>query len=85
MGERVGKGKPMNVYEAENEEDLLDSMIQMLEQDTGKKIFTMKVLEHALEGLETLIVYEDKSVMMGMIKVGSIKGKLAIRMQGNYI
>jgi hypothetical protein len=81
----MGKEKPMNVYEAENEADFVDSMIKMLEQDTGKKIFTMRILEHAEEGLETLIIFEDKNVMMGMIKVGSIKGKMAIRMQGNYI
>lgn len=75
----------MNIYQAENEEDFVDSLIQMMEQDTGKKIFTMRVLEHTVQGLDALIVFEDKSILQGQIKVGSIKGKLAIRMQGNYI
>lgn len=75
----------MRLYQAENEEDFLDSLLQMMEQDTGKKIFTMRVLEHTHEGLETLIVFEDKQILMGIIKVGSIQGKMAIRMQGNYI
>jgi hypothetical protein len=81
----VGKEIIMNVYEATNEEDFVDDLIKMIEQDTGKKIFTMRILEHKTSGLDTLIIYEDKSVMMGKIKVGSIKGKLAIRMQGNFI
>jgi len=81
----MGKEEPMNIYQAENEEDFMDSLLQMMEQETGKKIFTMRVLEHKVQGLETLIVFEDKEIMMGMIKVGSIKGKLAIRMQGNFI
>lgn len=75
----------MNIYQAKDDEDFMDSLIQMMEQDTGKKIFTMRVLEHTVEGLDTLVVFEDKNVMMGHIKVGSIKGKLAIRMQGNFI
>jgi hypothetical protein len=75
----------MRIYQAENEEDFLDSLLQMMEQDTGKKIFTMRVLEHTDEGLETLIVFEDKQILMGIIKVGTIQEKMAIRMQGNYI
>jgi hypothetical protein len=75
----------MRLYQAENEEDFFDSLLQMMEQDTGKKIFTMRVLEHTDAGLETLIVFEDKQILMGIIKVGSIQGKMAIRMQGNYI
>lgn len=75
----------MRLYQAENEEDFMDSLFQMIEQDAGKKIFTMRVLEHTNEGLETLVVFEDKNILMGIIKVGSIKGKMAIRMQGNFI
>lgn len=85
MVERMGKDVQMNIYQAENEEDFMDSMLQMLEQDTGKKIFTMRILDHSHDGLETLVVFEDKQVMMGIIKVGTIKGNMGIRMQGNYI
>ena len=75
----------MNVYEATNEENFVDDLLKMIEHDTGKKIFTMRILEHTTKGLETLIIYEDKEVMMGKIKVETIKGKLAIRLQGNFI
>ena len=75
----------MNIYEAENEEELVDCLIKMIEQDTGKKIYTMKILDHNDEGLDTLIVFEDKNIMQGKIKVGTIQDKMAIRMQGNFI
>ncbi len=75
----------MNVYEAMDEADLVDSLILMLEKDSGKKIFTMRILEHVEDGLEALVIFEDKNVMMGKISVGSMQGKLAVRLQGNYI
>jgi hypothetical protein len=75
----------MKIYQAENEEDFMDSIIAMLEQDTGKDIFTIRILGETETGLETLIVFNDKSVLMGMIHVGTVKGQLAIRMQGNFI
>lgn len=81
----------MNIFEAENEEDFVDCLIQHIEQDTGKKIFTIKVLDHVediedvLCGLETLIVFEDKEIIKGMITITSIHEKLAIRMQGNFM
>ncbi len=75
----------MKVYQAEDEKDFVDSLIKMLEQDTKKEIFTIRILEHKIQGLETIIVFKDKTVMLGMIKVGTVKGKIAIRMQGNYV
>jgi hypothetical protein len=80
----------MNIFDAENEEDFVDSLIQIIEQDTGKKIFTIKVLdiedtEDGLCGLETLIVFEDKEVLKGRITITSVHEKLAIRMQGNFM
>ena len=75
----------MNIYQAENDQEFMDSLLQMLEQETGKKIFTIRILDHTNEGLETLIIFEDREVLMGMIKVGTIKGKMGIRVQGNYI
>ena len=75
----------MNVYEAKDGEDFVEELIKMIEQDTGKKIFTMKILDHTKKGLESLIVFDDKNVMLGNIFVGTIKGKMAIRLQGNFI
>lgn len=75
----------MKFYQATDDDEFVDSMLKMLEQDTGKKVFTMRVLEHSVEGLETLVIFEDKTIMMGIIKVGTVRGKIAIRMQGNFI
>ena len=80
----------MNIFDAENEEDFVDSLIQIIEQDTGKKIFTIKVLDiedtdDGLCGLETLIVFEDKEILKGRITITSVHEKLAIRMQGNFM
>ena len=75
----------MKTYEAEEDEKLIDSIIKTLEQDTGKKIFTLRVLDHTTEALEVLIVFDDKEILTGKIKVTTIEGKLAIRMQGNFI
>jgi hypothetical protein len=75
----------MKMYVAGEDEDFIESMIKMLEQDTGKNIFTMRILEHSLEGLETLIVFEDKEVMFGIIRVISVDGQIAFRMQGNFV
>lgn len=75
----------MKMYQANDDENFVDSILQGLEQDTGKKIFTMRILEHTVEGLDTIVVFEDKTMMMGIIKVGTIYGKISIRMQGNYV
>jgi hypothetical protein len=75
----------MKMYQAKDDQDFIDSLLQMMEQDTQKKIFTMRILDHTEEGLDTLIVFEDKQVLMGIIKVQTIRGKLAIRVQGNFV
>ena len=82
MGKEI---QMMKMYVAGEDEDFIESMIKMLEQDTGKIIFTMRILEHSLEGLETLIVFEDKEVMFGIIRVISVDGHIAFRMQGNFV
>ena len=75
----------MKTYEAQEDEKMIETIIKTLEQDTGKKIFTLRVLDHTTESLEVLIVFDDKEILTGKIKVTTIEGKLAIRMQGNFI
>ena len=75
----------MKTYEAKEDEDFMDSITNMLEEDTGKKIFTLRVLDHTDEALEVLIVFDDKEILMGKIKVATIEGNMAIRLQGNFI
>jgi Holliday junction resolvasome RuvABC DNA-binding subunit len=75
----------MKIYQAKDDADLVDQLIEMVEANSGKKIFTMRVLDHTADGLESLIVFEDQSILMGLIKVEGIGGKLALRIQANYV
>jgi hypothetical protein len=75
----------MKIYEANNQADLADELIKTLEMDAKQKIFTLRIIGESDERLETIIVFEDKSVLMGKIKVQEINGKMAFRVQGNFI
>ena len=75
----------MKIYEANNQADLADELIKTLEKDAKQKIFTLRIIGESDERLETIIVFEDKSVLMGKIKVQEINGKMAFRVQGNFI
>lgn len=79
----------MNIYELNdeeiNEDKIVEAMIETLERDTGNKVFTIRVVDRVKDKLESLIVFEDKSVLMGEISVEIIGGKMACRIKGNYI
>lgn len=75
----------MKIIETDEQDDVVEAIIQTLEQETGNKIFTLRILDRNEEGLETIVVFEDKSVLMTLINVETINGKLACRMRGNYI
>lgn len=75
----------MKIGYQSKDEDIVDALTGMLEQDTGKKIFTLKVLNRVEDGLESIVVFDDKSVLQALISIQTIDGKLACRMQGNWI
>jgi hypothetical protein len=75
----------MNIYELGDKEEIADALIQMMEQQTEKKVFTLRVIGEKKAALETIVVFEDKSVLMGSIFVETMMGKLACRIQGNFI
>lgn len=75
----------MKIFHQQNQEEIVESITRMIEQETKSNIFTLRILNEAEDGLETLVVLEDKSVLMGLISVQTIDGKLACRMQANYI
>jgi len=75
----------MKIYEVNNQADLADELIKTLEKDANQKIFTMRIIGESDDRLETIIVFEDKSVLMGKIKVQEINEKMAFRVQGNFI
>jgi hypothetical protein len=72
-----------------NHDDILRGIEETLEKETGQKIFTMRVMNDREQNndihLEVLVVFEDKSVLMNRIVVVTTDGKLALRMQGNFI
>lgn len=75
----------MKIFHQQNQEEIVESITRMIEQETKSNIFTLRILNEVEEGLEALVVLEDKSVLMGLISVQTIDGKLACRMQANYI
>lgn len=75
----------MKIYEVNNQTDLADELIKTIEKDSKQKIFTLRIIGESDDKLETIIVFEDKSVLMGKIKVQEINGKMAFRVQGNFI
>ena len=79
----------MNIGYQDKEEDIVDALSRMLEQETGQKIFTLRVIDNQekeeSEVIETLVVFENKSILNAFISIQTIEGKLAARMQGNYI
>lgn len=76
----------MKIYE-QNDQELGEFIHQSIEKEAGKKIFTIIFLgeKENVEELETLVVFEDKSVLNAVIFIQTIKGQLAARIRGNYI
>lgn len=74
----------MKVYEQTNEE-MGQFIIESVEKETGKSIFTFKIVKDENETLETIVVFEDKTVLMAMIEIQTIDGQYAARIRGNYI
>ena len=78
----------MRIFEMEgNQEEIADALLKTIEKDSGKEVFTLRIIGEmeTEEALETVIVFQDKSVLMGKISVQDYQGKLAFRVQGNWI
>ena len=75
----------MKIYELEDKEEIADALIQLMEEQTKKQVFTMRIVGEQKDCLEAFVCFKDKSVLMGKISVQSVNGKLACRIQGNFI
>ena len=76
-----------NHYIHNQDEDVIEAVIKTLERDSGQKIFTMKIVgenekEHSLE---FVAAFESKMMMIGVIFCELIKGRLAIKVKGNFL
>lgn len=69
--------------------EIADDIIKTLEEQTGQKIFTLRVLDHQQEtetDLPILVVFEDKSILRGEIIIQKTgKKEMAARVRGSYI
>lgn len=78
----------MNIHDDVHGDDTIESIIKSIEKETGKKVFTLRIIEDEDEpknDIEVLIVFEDKNVMHAKITVQAIDGQLGCRVRGNFI
>lgn len=75
----------MNIYETTEHEDVVKALTDTLEKETGNTIFTIRILDEGEEGLDTIVVFNDQSVLRTWIQVQTVNGRLAMRMRGNYL
>lgn len=69
----------------DNFDETSDALIQSLEMETGKKIFTMRVIGENNNGLETITIFEDKSVLLGSISIRKNRTNLLAEVKGDWI
>jgi hypothetical protein len=75
----------MKVYEAHDEKEIMEVLTKALEEKTKSKIFTMSILGDLEDAIEAVVVFENKKILMGKIFVTTYRGKVACRIQGNFI
>lgn len=75
----------MKMYQQHSYENIADAIIRTLEQDSDKKVFTLAITGENEEGLDAIIVFEDKSILLSLISVMKHEGQLAARIRGNYV
>jgi hypothetical protein len=75
----------IRIHELGEDEDIIEGLTKLVEADTGKEVFTMRVLGEKTITLEIVVVFKDKSILFGEISTGYIKGRLACRLKGNWI
>jgi hypothetical protein len=75
----------MKLYEAYNDEDIVEVLTKTLEDKADSKIFTFRTLGEVDDALEMVVVFENKMVLMGLINITGYEGRIACRVQGNFI
>ena len=76
----------MNKYNLKEYDEIFDMITNTIENETGKKIFTMRLLKDDDETrLETIVIFEDRSVLNALLTIGRENDLLCCRFQGNWI
>jgi hypothetical protein len=70
-----------------DDEEIGAAITQVVENQTDKKIFTMRTFdhEHLKNGLEVIVIFEDKTVMMGSITIYKKQEQIVARCKLNYV
>jgi hypothetical protein len=69
-------------------DDIVKGVEESLEKEIGQKIFTMRIINDFNEQdntLDTLVVFEDRSILNARIVLLTSNDKLVFRIQGNFI
>lgn len=69
----------------EDYDEIFDTVTTTVENETGKKIFTMRLLKDDDTQLELIVIFEDRSVLNALLTIGREDGLLVCRFQGNWI
>lgn len=68
-------------------EEIVNTLAQQLERESGKKIFTIAPLDNRdnPNELEVIAVFEDRQILMAVLTVEVNGDDIQMRMRGNYI
>lgn len=69
----------------EDYDEIFDTVTTTVENETGKKIFTMRLLKDDDTQLELIVIFEDRSVLNAVLTIRREDGLLVCRFQGNWI
>jgi hypothetical protein len=72
-------------YEVNDNEEIANLLIEKLEEQTTQKVFTLRIIGEEEDALDAVVVFENKTILMGKITVGEQDGKLSVRIQGNFV
>jgi hypothetical protein len=78
----------MKVFQTNNALDIVAEIIEMMENDTRKKVFTIRVLGETDgndNAIDIIIVFKDECIFMGKLIAEKFQGKKGIRIQGDFI
>jgi hypothetical protein len=76
----------MKIYEAHDQKEIVEVLSKSLEEKAQSKVFTMRIIGNVEEdAIEAVVVFENKKILMGVIRLTTYQGKIACRIQGNFI
>lgn len=81
----------VKAYFGDPGEDLAEAFHRMMEKDTGKKIFTLRVLKdhgNAESGVDLAVAFEDRSMLIANVcfpEEDVLPGMVGLRVKAQYL